>query len=234
MNKKLIIFCLTLAVAALSLSAYGMTPINTGQVAAWTPTPTIALLATPNTATVNQGPANGVISETFTVLSGMNTKLDIIAIDIAGSGDGNNPYTLRLVDLGDQSGAAPTPYKPATYAAGTDLWGGTVTWQYWGSGQTTYNLDFTGAEEVTLTVGHTYAFELTGNTINTTMVWARGGNVYTYGSMYDGSATAGVRDYLPTGAPRTASMAVYLVVPEPATIALLGLGGLALLRRKRA
>jgi hypothetical protein len=221
-------FIILLVVAALSATVYGMTPINTGQVTAWTGTPTIALLATPNTATVNQGPANGVISETFTVLSGMNTKLDMIAIDIAGSGDGNNPYTLRLVNLGDQSGAG---YKPATYAAGTDLWGGTCTWTYYGSGQTTYNLDFTGAEELTLTVGNTYAFELTGSTINTTMVWARGGNVYAYGSMYDGSATAGVRDYIPTGAPRTASMAVYLI-PEPATIALLGLG-LALLRKKR-
>jgi hypothetical protein len=228
MCKKLIIVCLILAMAGIS---YGMTPTNTGQNVAWTGTPTIATEALPSTPATGESFVNGVISETFTVRSGMNTKLDKIAITIAGAGDPTTPYTLRLLDLGDLSGANPA-YKPATYNDGADLWGGTISWTFNGTGRTVMEFDFTGAEEVTLTTGKTYAFELTGGP-NGNFFWYRGGDDYAYGCMYDQSATAGVRDYIPRGAPRTAGTAVYMT-PEPATIALLGLGGLALLRRKRA
>jgi hypothetical protein len=222
--RKLIVL---LVVAALSIQAYGLNVTNTGQTAAWLGTPTIALLPTPTTATTSQGGANGVLGETFTVLSGMDTKLD--KVETYFSGFATATWTLRLVDLGDQSGAA-TPYKPPSYAAGTDLWGEVLTWGMGAGSATVWDFDFQGAEEKTLTVGHTYAFEVIDPTAALNMMWMRGGNVYTYGSMYDGSATAGIRDYLPTGAPRTGSMAVYLT-PEPATIALLGLG-LALLRKR--
>jgi hypothetical protein len=223
MCKKLIIVCLVLAMAGIS---YGMTPTNTGQNVAWTGTPTIATEALPSTPTTGEGPINGVLSETFKVLSGPTT-LDKIAITITSGGDANS-YTLRLLDLGDMS----ANYKPATYNDGTDLWGGSITWTCGGTGRTVYEFDFTGAEEVALTVGNSYAFELTRGSTGG-MLWYRGGDDYAYGCMYDGSATAGVRDWIPRGAARTAGMAVYMT-PEPATIALLGLGGLALLRRKRA
>jgi hypothetical protein len=76
------------------------------------------------------------------------------------------------LDLGYLSGAG---YKPATYNNGTDLWGGSITWTFNGTGRAVVEFDLTGADEKVLTVGHTHAFELTGGP-NGNFFWFRGGD----------------------------------------------------------
>jgi hypothetical protein len=208
--------------------------------------PTIATMADPNSAIVAEGAVVGegiidprvCLAQTFMVSpTATMLKLDKIAIWEDGSAPTQNPYTLRLVDLGT---ADPTYQGGGSqeYAAGTDMWGGSVTLTYYGTAsRSARELDFEGAEEVMLTAGHYYAFELTAASPIGGLWWYRGipaGSTYTDGAAFIDTLhdTPGTRNQMYKDSNgRDFAMAVYLI-PEPATIVLLSLGSLALFGKR--
>lgn len=156
----------------------------------WPGTPIISTVANPSSATVVES-FNGVggntnLSETFTITT-TNYTLQSISI-YAGTGSGTGPgtnLTLKLYDLGNQ-----TAPNPGTYTAdiiGGDLFGGgaglSVAYTVQAAG--VLEFDFDGADQVTLTNGHMYAFELTGVLNTTPVFWSRGvSDTYAGGAAY--------------------------------------------------
>ncbi len=236
--------CLTLMMAVLSVPADAMV-VNKLSLSGWSGTPTIATIADPNnTAVVGEGaPVNeGLVdpriclAQTFKAPTQGGLRLDKIAIWEDGSAPTQNPFTLRLIDLGTTD---PT-YQGGgsqTYAAGTDLWGGSMTFDYYGNAtRSALEFDFQGDEEVTLLAGHYYAFEITAVTPVGGLWWYRAtavGSTYADGAAFIDTlnSTPGTRDQLyKSSNGRDFAMAIYLV-PEPATIAMLGIG-LVLFRKR--
>lgn len=207
----------------------------------WSGTPTIVTMADPSTdAVVDESLVDPriCISQTFRVLpTETDLRLDKIAIWQDGEAPTQNPYTLRLVDLGTENPVYP---GPETYAAGIDLWGGAVTLTYSGATpKSALELDFEGTEELILTAGNYYAFEITAASSVGGIRWYRtgsaAGNTYADGAAFADTTTTtpGIRDQLYKGtAGRDFGMAVYFA-PEPATMFLLAFGGLLICCRRR-
>lgn len=151
------------------------------------------------------------------------------------------------------TGTAPVSFNINLYDAGTSGWAdigtGTynpgvnvsanlldttsqLTWTgYNVPGDSAAVLDFalSGADQVAIQAGNRYIFEIASTTNPNGMIWLRNGAT---GANYTGGQAFRQRSPLNGNAARDMTLAVTLV-PEPATIGLLGLGALALLRRKR-
>src|SRR5450756_2413923 len=98
--------------------------------------------------------------QTFTITT-TNYTLQTISI-YAGAGTGTGAgtnITLRLFDLGTQTAPNPSPYAP-----GGDLFnsGNGLSITYTPQTVGVLRFDFTGSDQVTLTNGHMYAFEING------------------------------------------------------------------------
>jgi hypothetical protein len=90
----------------------------------------------------------------------------------AGDGFGateREPVTVALYDLGDRDAA------PEAYDAGTDLLGGGRGRKiaYRPQARGLLQIDFSGAQRVSLKKGHTYAFELQGEAGSAPLFWRR-------------------------------------------------------------
>jgi hypothetical protein len=254
--SKLIIICLALAVAAMSLPVYGdvlysntgIAIVTSGQ-QTW---PTVsgmapAITTNPVVRTANEGynSSRAMVGGSFTVPAGRdagNCILQSIAFGLSGTPTtGGFPIDdLRLVDLG-------TNGDPETYAynVSPDLLPIT-SWLYPGGDQQVGLFTFscgTTNDIVQLKPGHTYSFEFVETKFHGTLFWlCRGANLYAGGRGYQCTVTlddsgnptvpygTDTRTNFPAGH-RDAMLAVYLC-PEPATVALLALGGLALLRKR--
>jgi uncharacterized repeat protein (TIGR03803 family) len=151
--------------------------------------------------------ANGATNycETFTIAA-TNYTLQTISIYAGGgtgTGTGTN-LTLRLFDLGTQIAPNPSPYSPSTdlFNSGSGL---IVAY----SPQTTgvLRFDFTGSDQVTLTNGHLYAFEMDGVLNTSPMVWQR-----TTNDTYAGGAAYRNRSWINGNSARDFAMAVYATV----------------------
>jgi uncharacterized repeat protein (TIGR03803 family) len=204
-----ILFC---SLAAVTCSAGVVVSQNVSPGAtSWPGSPIITSVTNPASQTSVGESFNGVggctnYCETFTITT-TNYTLQTISIYAGGgtgTGTGTN-ITLRLFDLGTQTAPSPSSYTP-----GTDLFnsGNGLAISY--SPQTTgvLQFDFTGSDQVILTNGHLYAFEMDGVLNSSPLLWQR----TTYAT-YSGGAAYRNRSWINgNGNQRAFALAVYATV----------------------
>ncbi len=190
-----ILACMSLFLIALPLRA-GVTVVQYVSPGAtnWPGSPVLDTMANFSTASVgesfNGAGGNTNLSQTFTVATAdfaLHT-IDIFAGIGSGTGSGTN-IVLNLYDLGTQT--APNPSNYAAAISGGNLWGSGagLSVGYVRQNVGVLEFDFTGVDQVTLTNGHTYAFELTGVSNTIPVYWYRAASdTYSGGAAYRNEA----------------------------------------------
>lgn len=169
-----------------------------------------------------------VPTSTFTL-----TQFSLLSGGRAGGSVTLHLYPINTAVTG-QGGGNADGFVNTQYS--TDLLGGGagLTVALNGSpGDQVINFAFSGVDQATLTSGVEYGFEV-DSTAAGNFSWQRdAGGVYTSGNIYQ--AASGTTKGQVGGTPdRDGYFAVYgTATPEPGSLALLSLGGLAALRRKR-
>ncbi len=178
--------------------------------ASWPGIPLISTAANPSsTATVsesfNGGGGNTNLGESFAVTTTNFTlqTIEVYAGGGSGTGFGTN-LVLNLYDLGTQS--APNPNNYASSIVGGNLLGsgGGLSVSYNPQTAGVLEFDFNGADQVTLTNGHTYVFELSGALNTTPVFWYRGTS-----DTYPGGAAYRNRAWINGNSARDFALAVY-------------------------
>jgi glucuronoarabinoxylan endo-1,4-beta-xylanase len=180
----------------------------------WPGSPLIQSVTNPAVQTVvaESFNANGATNycETFTVTT-TNYMLQAISIYAGGgtgTGMGTN-VTLHLFDLGSQTAPNPSPYIP-----GTDLFnsGSGLAVAYSSQTMGVLQFGFTGSDQVTLTNGHLYAFEIDGVTNTSPLSWQR-----TTNDTYTGGAAYRNQTWINGNNARDFALAVYATNTTPVT-----------------
>jgi hypothetical protein len=133
----------------------------------WPGSPILNTVANPSTASVgegfNGGGGNTNLGQTFTITTS-NYLLQTIEIYVGGgtgTGSGTN-IVLNLYDLGTQTAPNPSAYNGSIIGANVFGSGAGLSVSYANQSAGVLKFDFTGVDQVILTNGHMYAFELTG------------------------------------------------------------------------
>jgi uncharacterized repeat protein (TIGR03803 family) len=173
----------------------------------WPGSPMISTVTNPVAQTAVGESFNAVggctnYGQTFTIPAA-NCALQTISI-YAGGGTGTaagTNVTLRLFDLGSQTAPNPSPYT-----AGADLFnsGNGLAITYSPQSFGVLQFDFTGGDQVTLTNGHMYAFEIDGMLNTSPLLWER-----TTNDTYSGGAAYRNRTWINGNSARDFAMAVY-------------------------
>ena len=209
-KKSGVVFALVLFVLAVhftSLAGVTVTQNVSPGATNWPGSPIIQTLGNPSSqATVGES-FTGVggctnYGETFTITATDYTlqTISLYAGNGTGTGAGTN-LTLRLFDLGTQTAPNPSPYSPGTdlFNSGSGL---AVTYTPQTPGVLQFN--FTGTDQVTLTNGHVYAFEMDGILNSSPVAWSR-----TISDTYPGGAAYRNRSWINGNNARDFALAVY-------------------------
>jgi len=217
-------------------------------------TPATATVAQNNNGVTSPGATNYALVETFTPSS--SYTLAALAIS-ATSGTPGPAMSMHLFDITSTTGTgigSGANYSVATSSL-TDLFGNGVGLSFTqtpgGQMQDIFTLSNGSTNDlVPLTAGHTYALEMWVPYSNNVFTWTRAGAVATDGQMMfsadpnnvgTGPISSNPGNYphedsrititsagFAGGAPRTAALALYAAVPEPASWLLIGLAAPAL------
>jgi hypothetical protein len=198
-----------------------------------------------SSATTAQGQPSAGSGAGYTVLSETFTPSSAVTLggfNILESGLGGLTVGVHLYDVTTSitsGNGSTTQGSGATYPAGlSDLFGGGAGLSFTtpnnaGTVQGLFLLsNGTTSDQVTLNAGDIYALEFwtpTSGGSSQNFDWARGGAVATDGQMMGSHDATVARLTIATlglagAAPRTASLALYSVVPEPSSLALIGCG----------
>jgi hypothetical protein len=235
-----------LSALALAVPVQAAVSETSGLGTSWLGTPTFVTAASPTTFTTSEGNFGsaggngaggfGALAQTFEL--GSSGTLQNIQLYLAG---GVQTYYVELYDLGAYPGSG-YPATSSTYTPGslTSLLsaGATFTYDAGASGaQNVARLTFSGADaSVTLNAGELYALQIDPTTAPAAF-WVRDGVQTVTGQAYRMNQFSSGNMGALNGAIRDFGLAVTVTpVPEPASMALLGLGALVgtfVIRRRK-
>ncbi len=202
-----ILTCLSLLCPGFALAGVVVTQNVSPGATSWPGSPIIQTVTNPAVqATVGEsfnavgGCTNYGQTFTITTTNYILERISVYAGGGTGTGAGTN-LTLRLFDLGTQIAPNPSPYTP-----GTDLFNGgnglSITYVSQTAG--VLQFDFTGSDQVTLTNGRMYAFEINGALNSAPLLWHR-----TISDTYTGGAACRNRSWINGNNAREFALAVY-------------------------
>jgi hypothetical protein len=239
--KSLSMLSLAACVAGSSVAQAGVVATRTADATSFSGTPDVntagsASANLPGTFTVAipvSAGSNNRYGQTFTTgATGFN--LGSIAFYTAGQG-GSNGVVAHLYSSfsgGTEADTFVNPNNPTP----VDLLGGGAGLSFNLSPASTNGfqvLTFDGVDQIALAANTRYYFELANGDGVVNMLRA-GSSPYAGGNAYLGADPSTFRGLPSSGGVRDSAFAVYAAVPEPASLALIGLGAMGVIRRRRA
>lgn len=214
--RACLLICLCLCFAITGHAGVVVTENVSPGATSWPGTPFISTVSNPSSTSVaegfNGGGGNTNLSDTFTIITTnyILTNIEVYVSGGSGTGTGTN-LTLNLYDLGNQTAPNPSQYNTSIIEQNLLGGGAGLSINYVSQAAGVMQLSFTGPDQVVLTNGQMYAFELTGVNNSDPIQWWRGiTQTYTGGAAYRNQSWI-------NGTLRNFALALY-GTPTPATI----------------